>query len=82
MSLGVKPKQSLLLVILFVFLIFSAKPQEFNERLEKRHEAKKAVVGQSKQAEFVRLMEEEVRGIQTHPRAQKNKQMFQLWLSG
>lgn len=46
---------------LVVLLIFSVKPQEFNDRLEKRHEAKKEAVGHSKQAEFVRLMEEEVR---------------------
>lgn len=45
---------------LFV-LISSAKPQEFNDRLEKRHEAKKEVLGRSKQAEFVRRVEEEVR---------------------
>ncbi|KAF0041676.1 hypothetical protein F2P81_005208 [Scophthalmus maximus] len=38
----------------------STKPQEFKARLEKRHEAKKEVLGQSKQAEFVRLMEQEV----------------------
>ncbi|KAM4739155.1 ATP synthase mitochondrial F1 complex assembly factor 1 [Anableps anableps] len=37
----------------------SAKPQEYKERLEKRHEAKKDVLGHSKQAEFVRLMEQE-----------------------
>lgn len=46
---------------LFVLLISSAKPQEFNDRLEKRHEAKKEVLGRSKQAEFVRRVEEEVR---------------------
>ncbi|AWP10468.1 putative ATP synthase mitochondrial F1 complex assembly factor 1 [Scophthalmus maximus] len=38
----------------------STKPQEFKARLEKRHEAKKEVLGQSKQAEFVRLMEQEL----------------------
>ncbi|XP_054911713.1 ATP synthase mitochondrial F1 complex assembly factor 1 [Poeciliopsis prolifica] len=37
----------------------SAKPQEYKERLEKRHEAKKDVLGHSKQAEFVRVMEQE-----------------------
>uniref|UniRef100_A0A3B5L7V0 ATP synthase mitochondrial F1 complex assembly factor 1 n=1 Tax=Xiphophorus couchianus TaxID=32473 RepID=A0A3B5L7V0_9TELE len=37
----------------------SAKPQEYKERLEKRHEAKKDVLGHSKQAEFVQLMEQE-----------------------
>lgn len=46
---------------LFVLLISSAKPLEFNDRLEKRHEAKKEVLGRSKQAEFVRRVEEEVR---------------------
>ncbi|MED6268595.1 ATP synthase mitochondrial F1 complex assembly factor 1, partial [Characodon lateralis] len=38
---------------------FSAKPQEYKERLEKRHETKKDVLGHSKQAEFVRVMEQE-----------------------
>ncbi|XP_022608793.1 ATP synthase mitochondrial F1 complex assembly factor 1 [Seriola dumerili] len=38
----------------------SAKPQEYKDRLEKRHEAKKEVLGHSKQAEFVRLMEQEL----------------------
>ncbi|XP_024135107.1 ATP synthase mitochondrial F1 complex assembly factor 1 [Oryzias melastigma] len=37
----------------------SAKPQEFKVRLEKRQEAKKEVLGHSKQAEFVRFMEQE-----------------------
>ncbi|XP_037553826.1 ATP synthase mitochondrial F1 complex assembly factor 1 [Nematolebias whitei] len=37
----------------------SSKPQEYKERLEKRHEAKKEVLGQSKQEEFIRLMEQE-----------------------
>ncbi|XP_007541096.1 ATP synthase mitochondrial F1 complex assembly factor 1 [Poecilia formosa] len=37
----------------------SAKPQEYKERLEKRHEAKKDVLGHSKQAEFIRVMEQE-----------------------
>ncbi|XP_043985810.1 ATP synthase mitochondrial F1 complex assembly factor 1 [Gambusia affinis] len=37
----------------------SAKPQEYKERLENRHEAKKDVLGHSKQAEFVRFMEQE-----------------------
>lgn len=40
---------------------FSAKPQEFKVRVEKRHEAKKEVLGHSKQAEFVKLMEQEVK---------------------
>ncbi|XP_044218336.1 ATP synthase mitochondrial F1 complex assembly factor 1 [Thunnus albacares] len=38
----------------------SAKPQEFKARMEKRHEAKKEVLGHSKQAEFVKLMEQEL----------------------
>ncbi|XP_045905610.1 ATP synthase mitochondrial F1 complex assembly factor 1 isoform X1 [Micropterus dolomieu] len=38
----------------------SAKPQEYKARLEKRHEAKNEVLGHSKQAEFVRLMEQEM----------------------
>ncbi|KAM3619044.1 uncharacterized protein V6R79_002142 [Siganus canaliculatus] len=38
----------------------SAKPQEFKTRLEKRHETKKEVLGHSKQAEFVKLMEQEL----------------------
>lgn len=42
-------------------MIFSAKPQEYKARLEQRLEAKKEVLGQSKQAEFVRFMEQEVR---------------------
>uniref|UniRef100_A0A8C2WUM3 ATP synthase mitochondrial F1 complex assembly factor 1 n=2 Tax=Cyclopterus lumpus TaxID=8103 RepID=A0A8C2WUM3_CYCLU len=38
----------------------SAKPQEYKTRIENRHEAKKDVLGHSKQAEFVRLMEQEL----------------------
>ncbi|XP_069009021.1 ATP synthase mitochondrial F1 complex assembly factor 1 [Embiotoca jacksoni] len=38
----------------------SVKPQEFKTRLEQRHEAKKEVLGQSKQAEFIRVMEQEL----------------------
>ncbi|XP_038570963.1 ATP synthase mitochondrial F1 complex assembly factor 1 [Micropterus salmoides] len=38
----------------------SAKPQEYKARLEKRHEAKNEVLGHSKQAEFIRLMEQEI----------------------
>ncbi|CAG5862968.1 unnamed protein product [Menidia menidia] len=38
----------------------SAKPQEFKARLEKRHESQKEVLGHSKQAEFVQLMEQEL----------------------
>ncbi|XP_051803127.1 ATP synthase mitochondrial F1 complex assembly factor 1 [Acanthochromis polyacanthus] len=38
----------------------SAKPQEYKVRLEKRHEAQKEVLGHSKQAEFIRLMEQEL----------------------
>lgn len=60
--MGVKAESFPLLVLnLFALLIFSEKPQEFNDRLEKQHEAKKEVLGHSKQADFVRLMEEEVR---------------------
>lgn len=45
----------------FVWIFsFSAKPQEYKARLEKQHEAKKEVLGHSKQAEFVRFMEQEV----------------------
>ncbi|XP_078141943.1 ATP synthase mitochondrial F1 complex assembly factor 1 [Centroberyx gerrardi] len=38
----------------------SAKPQEYKERLEKRHEIKRETLGSSKQAEFIRLMEQEL----------------------
>ncbi|XP_031731905.1 ATP synthase mitochondrial F1 complex assembly factor 1 [Anarrhichthys ocellatus] len=38
----------------------SAKPQEYKARLENRHEAKKDVLGHSKQAEFIGLMEQEL----------------------
>ncbi|XP_037626837.1 ATP synthase mitochondrial F1 complex assembly factor 1 [Sebastes umbrosus] len=38
----------------------SAKPQEYKVRVENRHEAKKEVLGHSKQVEFVRLMEQEL----------------------
>ncbi|KAL7396715.1 hypothetical protein ABVT39_010621 [Epinephelus coioides] len=38
----------------------STKPQEYKTRVEKRHEAKKEVLGHSKQAEFVQLMEQEL----------------------
>ncbi|XP_013884397.1 ATP synthase mitochondrial F1 complex assembly factor 1 [Austrofundulus limnaeus] len=38
----------------------SSKPQEYKERLEKRHEARKEVLGNSKQEEFVRLMEQQL----------------------
>ncbi|XP_056131640.1 ATP synthase mitochondrial F1 complex assembly factor 1 [Lampris incognitus] len=38
----------------------SAKPQEFKTRLERRHEVTREPLGQSKQAEFVRLMEQEM----------------------
>ncbi|XP_038147490.1 ATP synthase mitochondrial F1 complex assembly factor 1 [Cyprinodon tularosa] len=37
----------------------SEKPQEYKQRLEKRHETKKDAVGHSKQAEFIRVMEQE-----------------------
>lgn len=45
---------------MFLFLFSSAKPQEYKARLEKRHDGKKEVLGHSKQAEFIRLMEQEV----------------------
>ncbi|XP_021412614.1 ATP synthase mitochondrial F1 complex assembly factor 1 isoform X3 [Oncorhynchus mykiss] len=38
----------------------SAKPQEFNARLEKRNEIKREPLGHSKQSEFVNLMEQEL----------------------
>ncbi|KAM9365241.1 ATP synthase mitochondrial F1 complex assembly factor 1 [Pholidichthys leucotaenia] len=38
----------------------SAKPQEYKARLEKRHEVKKEALGHSKQAEFVKFMEQEL----------------------
>ncbi|CAK6976413.1 ATP synthase mitochondrial F1 complex assembly factor 1 isoform X1 [Scomber scombrus] len=38
----------------------SAKPQEFKTRLEQRQDVKKEVLGHSKQAEFVKLMEQEL----------------------
>ncbi|XP_020335819.2 ATP synthase mitochondrial F1 complex assembly factor 1 isoform X1 [Oncorhynchus kisutch] len=38
----------------------SAKPQEFNARLEKRNEIKREPLGHSKQSEFVKLMEQEL----------------------
>ncbi|XP_053710389.1 ATP synthase mitochondrial F1 complex assembly factor 1 [Synchiropus splendidus] len=38
----------------------SSKPQEFKARVDKRHEAKKEVLGSSGQAEFIRLVEEEL----------------------
>uniref|UniRef100_A0A3P8ULF1 ATP synthase mitochondrial F1 complex assembly factor 1 n=1 Tax=Cynoglossus semilaevis TaxID=244447 RepID=A0A3P8ULF1_CYNSE len=38
----------------------SSKPQEYKVRLENRHDAKKEVLGNSKQAEFVRIMEQEL----------------------
>lgn len=52
--------------------VVSAKPQEFIARLEKRHEARKEVLGDSKQAEFVRLVEEQVKQNSTRPRAVLN----------
>lgn len=59
---GQTPKGFILLRIADVslFLVLSAKPQEFKARVENRHKAKKDVLGHSKQAEFVRLMEQEV----------------------
>ncbi|KAM4629154.1 ATP synthase mitochondrial F1 complex assembly factor 1 [Polymixia lowei] len=38
----------------------SAKPQEYKTRLENRHELKREPLGSSKQAEFVKLMEQEL----------------------
>ncbi|XP_028260073.1 ATP synthase mitochondrial F1 complex assembly factor 1 [Parambassis ranga] len=38
----------------------SSKPQEYKARVEKSHEVKKEVLGHSKQAEFIKLMEEEL----------------------
>ncbi|XP_034561592.1 ATP synthase mitochondrial F1 complex assembly factor 1 [Notolabrus celidotus] len=38
----------------------SSKPQEYKTRLENRHEVKNEVLGHSKQAEFVQLMEKEL----------------------
>ncbi|KAK5869503.1 hypothetical protein PBY51_024212 [Eleginops maclovinus] len=38
----------------------STKPQEFKAKVETRHEAKKELLGHSKQAEFVKLMEQEL----------------------
>ncbi|XP_035509865.1 ATP synthase mitochondrial F1 complex assembly factor 1 [Morone saxatilis] len=38
----------------------SSKPQEYKARVEKRHEVKSEVLGHSKQAEFVKLMEQEL----------------------
>lgn len=40
--------------------MFSAKPQEFNARLEKRIEVKREPLGHSKQGDFVKVMEQEV----------------------
>ncbi|KAM6962493.1 ATP synthase mitochondrial F1 complex assembly factor 1 [Aplochiton taeniatus] len=38
----------------------SAKPEEFKTRLEKRHEGRQELLGHSKQAEFIKLMEQEL----------------------
>lgn len=38
----------------------SSKPQEFKTRLEKAHEVKRQPLGHSKQAEFIKLMEQEL----------------------
>lgn len=38
----------------------SSRPEEYKAREERRHEAKHEVLGHSKQAEFVRLMEQEL----------------------
>ncbi|KAF3835483.1 hypothetical protein F7725_028041 [Dissostichus mawsoni] len=37
----------------------STKPQEYKARVETRHDAKKEVLGHSKQTEFIKLMEQE-----------------------
>lgn len=42
-------------------LVFSARPEEYQAREAGRHDAKNEVLGHSKQAEFVRLMEQEVK---------------------
>lgn len=42
-------------------LVFSARPEEYQAREARRHDAKNEVLGHSKQAEFVRLMEQEVK---------------------
>lgn len=55
-----KVAHSVWCLLFYVWLVFSAKPQEYKARLEKRHEAKNEVLGHSKQAEFIRLMEQEV----------------------
>lgn len=46
-------------LISFHFVV-SAKPQEFKARVEKRNEFKNEILGHSKQAEFIRLMEHKV----------------------
>ncbi|KAK5930400.1 hypothetical protein CgunFtcFv8_026636 [Champsocephalus gunnari] len=38
----------------------STKPQEYKARVETRHDAKKEVLGHSKQTEFIKLMEQEL----------------------
>ncbi|XP_049576993.1 ATP synthase mitochondrial F1 complex assembly factor 1 isoform X10 [Syngnathus scovelli] len=40
--------------------IRSSRPEEFKARMEKRHESKKEVLGYSKQAEFVRVTEQQL----------------------
>ena len=49
----------------FFHLVFSVKPQEYKARVEKRNEYKNEILGHSKQAEFVRLMEHEVENHNT-----------------
>lgn len=44
----------------FFYCISSTKPQEYKARLEKCSEIKKEPLGHSKQADFIKLMEQEV----------------------
>lgn len=44
----------------YFYCIFSTKPQEYKARLEKCSEVKKEPVGHSKQADFIKLMEQTV----------------------
>uniref|UniRef100_A0AAX7VXM2 ATP synthase mitochondrial F1 complex assembly factor 1 n=1 Tax=Astatotilapia calliptera TaxID=8154 RepID=A0AAX7VXM2_ASTCA len=62
----------------------SAKPQEYKTRLEKRHEANKEVLGHSKQAEFVRFMEQETLGSILNLEMIKDKtgeEIAELWMT-
>lgn len=53
------------ILLSFFHLVFSVKPQEYKARVEKRNEYKNEILGHSKQAEFVRLMEHEVENHNT-----------------